>query len=153
MEPVLSPWPESVEAELNYVRNTGVRPVNYTYDPPPGVPRNSGEVDTRRVTVRNARLASRADLSLDSSGFQLLSHRSALADAPAYVDDARIRDTYYREVEDVQRIRNHPLIAQDVPIHGYIDDVRSGRLVEVPGAREAGRARDTRSRWRRGDLR
>ena len=39
-----------VEAVLNYTRNTGVRPVNYTYDPPPGIPRNSGEVDARTVT-------------------------------------------------------------------------------------------------------
>jgi len=31
-----------VEAVLNYTRNTGVRPVNYTYDPPPGVPKYSG---------------------------------------------------------------------------------------------------------------
>jgi len=99
----VSSSPESVEAQLNYLRNTGQRPVNYTYEPPPGVPRNSGEVDTRRVTVRNARLAPPAELSLDSSGFQWLPHRSLLADAPAYADDARIRDTYYREVEDVLR--------------------------------------------------
>src|SRR5450755_3246827 len=30
-----------IEAVLNYTRNTGVRPVNYTFEPPPGVPRNS----------------------------------------------------------------------------------------------------------------
>jgi len=30
-----------VEAVLNYTRSTGRRSVNYTFDPPPGVPRNS----------------------------------------------------------------------------------------------------------------
>jgi len=37
-----------VRALLNYTRNTGVRPVNYTFDPPPGVPRNSGTGADRR---------------------------------------------------------------------------------------------------------
>ena len=41
----------TVEAELNYLHNTGLRPVNYTFGPPPGVPRNSGEIDRRRVTT------------------------------------------------------------------------------------------------------
>jgi carbonic anhydrase len=41
--------------------------------------------------------------------------------------------------EDVQRIRSHPLVAQDIPIHGYIYDVRSGRLIEVSAAAQAGK--------------
>jgi hypothetical protein len=73
----------AVEAELNDLRNTGQRPVNYTFEPPPGVPRNSGVVDTRRVRIRNARLASSGDgLSLDRAGFELVAHRSALDGAP-----------------------------------------------------------------------
>jgi hypothetical protein len=38
------PVPNDVRALLNYTRNTGVRPVNYTFDPPPGVSRNSGRL-------------------------------------------------------------------------------------------------------------
>jgi carbonic anhydrase len=41
--------------------------------------------------------------------------------------------------EDVQRIRNHPLVPGDIPIYGYIYDVRSGKLNEVPEATRAGR--------------
>lgn len=41
--------------------------------------------------------------------------------------------------EDVQRIRSHPLVARDIPIHGYVYDVRNGKLVEVPEATAAGR--------------
>jgi carbonic anhydrase len=33
---------------------------------------------------------------------------------------------------DVSRIRNHPLVPRDVPIYGYIYDVATGKLVEVP---------------------
>ena len=36
-------------------------------------------------------------------------------------------------VSDVRRLRAHPLVPQDIPIHGYIYDVKTGRLVEVPG--------------------
>ncbi len=43
-------------------------------------------------------------------------------------------------VEDVQRIRHHPLVPRWIPIYGYFYDVKSGRLIELPEASEAGRA-------------
>jgi carbonic anhydrase len=44
-------------------------------------------------------------------------------------------------VEDVQRIRTHPLVPKSIPIYGYIFDVKSGALVEVPEATYIGAAR------------
>ena len=41
---------------------------------------------------------------------------------------------------DVERIRQHPLVPRSIPIHGYIYEVTTGRLVEVPQATERGRA-------------
>jgi carbonic anhydrase len=35
---------------------------------------------------------------------------------------------------DVRRIRTHPLVPASVAIYGYIYDVKSGRLIEVPQA-------------------
>ena len=43
-------------------------------------------------------------------------------------------------IEDVIRIRNHPLVPSDIPIYGYIYDVKSGKLIEVPEAITAGKA-------------
>jgi carbonic anhydrase len=43
-------------------------------------------------------------------------------------------------VDDVERIRNHPLVPRNIPIHGYIYDVRSGKLNEVAAATSAGKA-------------
>jgi len=43
-------------------------------------------------------------------------------------------------VEDVARIRHHPLVPTDIPIYGYYYDVRSGKLVEVPEATRVGAA-------------
>jgi carbonic anhydrase len=42
--------------------------------------------------------------------------------------------------DDIRRIRNHPLVPRDIALYGYIYDVRSGRLVEVSEATEAGKA-------------
>jgi carbonic anhydrase len=42
--------------------------------------------------------------------------------------------------QDVRRIREHPLVPANVPIHGYVYDVKTGRLNEVKAATEAGKA-------------
>ena len=44
-------------------------------------------------------------------------------------------------VSDVERIRHHPLVPSSIPIHGYIYEVTTGRLVEVPRATKAGQPR------------
>ena len=41
-------------------------------------------------------------------------------------------------VQDVRRIREHSLVPAAIPIYGYIYDVRTGRLNEVPEATAAG---------------
>src|SRR5471030_1579925 len=41
-------------------------------------------------------------------------------------------------IQDVRRIREHPLVPKSIPIYGYIYDVRSGRINEVKAATEAG---------------
>lgn len=58
-----------------------------------------------------------------------------------YINWLTISDAEGSVVEDVARIRNHPLVPGNIPIYGYIYDVRSGRLVEVPAATAAGCSR------------
>ena len=43
-------------------------------------------------------------------------------------------------IEDVQRIRTHPLVPRHVPIYGFIYDVKTGLLEEVVEATAAGKA-------------
>ena len=62
------------------------------------------------------------------------------SDEGAYIDWLTIADRNKAVVEDVQRIRRHPLVPRSIPIHGFIYEVESGRLVAVPGAAEAGAA-------------
>ena len=55
------------------------------------------------------------------------------------IDWLPIADRSGAVVEDVERIRNHPLVPAGIPIYGYIYDVTSGKLAEVPEATAAGR--------------
>ena len=58
-----------------------------------------------------------------------------------YVKWHTISDLEGSVVEDVQRIRSHPLVPGSIPIYGYIYDVKTGKLLEVKKATEAGKAR------------
>ena len=59
----------------------------------------------------------------------------------AYVDWLTITDQAGSVTDDVGRIRSHPLVPAGIPVYGYVYDVRTGRLVEIPEATAAGRAR------------
>ena len=58
----------------------------------------------------------------------------------ANIDWLCITDQTGSVADDVQRIRNHPLVPDSIAIYGYVYDVQSGRLVEVPQASRIGRA-------------
>jgi carbonic anhydrase len=58
-----------------------------------------------------------------------------------YIGWLAIGDFSKSVVEDVRRVRHHPLVPKGIPIYGYVFDVRTGRLNEVPEAMEIGQAR------------
>src|ERR1700722_11211328 len=49
-----------------------------------------------------------------------------------------IKDPKQAVLDDVARIRAHPLIPKTIPVYGYIYDVHTGKLIEVEGAKAAG---------------
>jgi len=57
-----------------------------------------------------------------------------------YIDWLTITDNAQSVVEDVSRVRAHPLVPRNIPIYGYIYDVATGRLNEIPEATKAGLA-------------
>jgi len=57
-----------------------------------------------------------------------------------YIDWLTIKDQAQSVTSDVERIRKHPLVPGEIPIYGFLYDVKSGKLVEVPTATEAGNA-------------
>lgn len=84
------------------------------------------------------------DASLDTAelteqGF--VDHGTGSGTAEArYIDWLTIADRAGAVVDDVRRIRSHPLVPSRIPIHGFVYDVATGRLVEVPEASEVGAA-------------
>jgi len=76
---------------------------------------------------------------LDANGFHDVGKGPGSTEGD-YIDWLTITDQAKSVTADVQRIRNHPLVPKRIAIYGYIYDVKTGKLVEVPEATEAGRA-------------
>ncbi|MET0224550.1 MAG: carbonic anhydrase [Terrimicrobium sp.] len=55
-----------------------------------------------------------------------------------FIDWLSFTDETSSVIADVTRIRNHPLVPSSIPVFGYVYDVRSGNLIEVPAATKAG---------------
>ena len=57
------------------------------------------------------------------------------------IDWLTIADLDQSVVDDVARIRAHPLVPGRIPIYGYVYDVTTGRLNEILEATKAGEPR------------
>ena len=73
---------------------------------------------------------------LTSSGFRDVG-KGPGSRAGEYIEWLTIKDQKQAVVDDVARIRNHPLVPKSIPVHGYVYDVRSGKLLEVEAAQAA----------------
>jgi carbonic anhydrase len=60
--------------------------------------------------------------------------------AGEFIEWLTIRDQEQSVRDDVQRIRESPLVPKKIAIYGYVYDVKSGRLLEVPEAKRPGEA-------------
>ena len=60
--------------------------------------------------------------------------------AGEFIEWLTIRDQEESVRDDVRRIREHPLVPANIAIYGYIYDVESGRMVEVPEAKRPSEA-------------
>ncbi len=57
-----------------------------------------------------------------------------------FIDWLTIADQAKSVAIDVERIKTHPLVPKSIPVYGYVYQVETGRLVEIPEATEIGRA-------------
>jgi len=60
--------------------------------------------------------------------------------AGEFIEWLTIKDQQQAVIDDVVRVRNHPLVPRSIPIYGYVFDVKSGKLIEVENATRAGAA-------------
>jgi carbonic anhydrase len=87
--------------------------------------------------MRDLLASSLETAALGDDGFHDVGHGPGSAEA-RYIDWLTIGDNAQSVTEDVARIRNHPLVPGRIPVYGYLYDVTTGRLVEVPDATKAG---------------
>jgi carbonic anhydrase len=59
--------------------------------------------------------------------------------AGEFIEWLTIRDQRQSVLDDVTRIKAHPLVPKEIPVFGFIYDVATGHLMEVPEATAAGR--------------
>lgn len=57
-----------------------------------------------------------------------------------FINWLTIKDQAESVVEDVARIKAHPLVPDSIPVYGYVYDVKSGSLIEIPAATDIGKA-------------
>lgn len=55
--------------------------------------------------------------------------------AGEYIEWLTIRNQEQSVRDDVQRIREHPLVPNNIAVYGYVYDVKSGRLLQVSEAK------------------
>ena len=60
--------------------------------------------------------------------------------AGEFIEWLTIKDQAQSVRDDVERIREHPLVPANIAIYGYIYDVKSGKLLEVAEATQIGKA-------------
>jgi hypothetical protein len=88
-------------ADLFFLTPTEAKPVSYTFPPPPGVPRQSGEYAPRRARILDAREAG-LDASIDREGFALL---EAPTRTKNFWDEDELRRSYFPETERLLKDR------------------------------------------------
>jgi hypothetical protein len=84
-----------VKADLHYLSRMTERPRNYTFDPPPGVPRSNTVHETHQVPIYDLRGVV-PEPALDREGFELLRHTSAVQN---FYDEDEVLKQYYPEAE------------------------------------------------------
>ena len=58
----------------------------------------------------------------------------------AKIDWLTFTDDRQAMIDDVKKVRNHPLVPKSIPVYGYLYDVRTGKLEEITEATEIGKA-------------
>ncbi len=87
--------PQTVEATLNYIVDTGEKIFTETAAPGGSDVRSGGTQDPRRVTIHNGRPHA-GEFALDRHGFRFVPHDTRMRD---FFDEDEVRRVYYPEVQ------------------------------------------------------
>ena len=118
-----------MQAEITYTRDTGEKLVNETFGPNNIRRRTSGTEEAHRMEIADGRRA--GDLSLDTSGFMLVEHRTQVRD---FFDVEELKRVYYPEVIAlVQRLSGAKrVVVFDHTLRSGDEGEREAKLVREP---------------------
>lgn len=68
--------------------------------------------------------------ALDENGFHDVGTTPGSPEGK-YINWLTIKDQIGSILEDVERVKNHPLVPKNIPVYGYLYDVKSGKLIDV----------------------
>ena len=89
--------------------------------------------------IRNLLASSLKTATIDAHGWRDSDEGGGSTEGE-FINWLTFNDEAASVVEDVRRIRNHPLVPRTIPIYGFVYDTRSGRLLEVEEATKIGKA-------------
>ncbi len=118
-----------MQAEITYTKDTGEKLVNETFGPNNIRRRTSGAEERHRVEISNGREAQ--GLALETNGFVLVEHRTAMRD---FFDASELKQVYYPEVEAlIKRIAGASrVIVFDHTLRSGSETEREAKLVREP---------------------
>jgi hypothetical protein len=121
---------DSIRATLNYLVDTGEKPVTYTTKPGSTPEQRSGRYEAHTVTIQNGRPII-DQFSLEREGFVFVNHETKVKD---FYNEDELRSVYYPEMEQLVKdmtgasrvlIFDHTLRAED-------DEIREEKKVREP---------------------
>ncbi|QLE40110.1 carbonic anhydrase [Nostoc sp. C052] len=89
--------------------------------------------------IRNLLANSLKTAKIDETGWHDVSSGGGSSEAE-FIDWLTITEQVQSVYADVKRIRFHPLVPSEIPIYGYLYDVKTGKLIEIPEATQVGQA-------------
>ena len=120
----------TVEASVNYLIDTGVKPVNETGAGDVRVIRHTGQHDPHTVTIHDGR-PDRARFHLDDAGFELTDHPTRMRD---FYDPAELTNVYYPEMQRLiaERSGAHRVHVFDHTLRTSDEADRTARKIREP---------------------
>src|SRR5947207_3884724 len=118
-----------MQAEITYTKDSGEKLVNETFGPNNIRRRTSGAEERHCVEISNGREAQ--GLALETNGFVLVEHRTAMRD---FFDASELKQVYYPEVEAlIKRIAGASrVIVFDHTLRSGSETEREAKLVREP---------------------
>ncbi|MCY7293621.1 MAG: carbonic anhydrase [Ferruginibacter sp.] len=89
--------------------------------------------------IRDLLSKSLATASVDETGWKNVTEEGGSEEAK-HISFLTISNQAESILSDVKRIKSHPLVPSYIPVYGYIYDVKTGKLIEIPEATAAGKA-------------